>query len=268
MIVSTGMMVAVANAGIDLSIGSLIGLSGVMIAVMLKRGLAWPWAALAGIAVCSLAGLISGLIIAKGRIFPFVVTFGMLFMARSAALGISSGGSVHIGNPTFSLISEGYSLGMPVPFWVTIAVILVMLFLLRWTVFGRYVFSIGSNPTSAGWMGIDVDLCRVAVYILSGTLAGIAGLILASRINTGNANIGQGTEFLAIAAVVIGGTSFDGGRGSLAGAALGALVITVLQNGLSLLGLSSELTSALVGVTLMLGVILAQSVYAGAPRGT
>jgi ribose transport system permease protein len=145
--------------------------------------------------------------------------------------------------------------------------ILAALFLLKRTVFGRYIFSIGSDANSANWMGIKVDLVRILVYILSGTLAGIAGVVMASRVNTGNALIGGGTEFFAIASVVIGGTPITGGRGSLAGAVLGSMVITVLQNGLTLMGLSSQLTSAIVGITLMLGVIFAQLVYRGGRHG-
>jgi len=268
MIVAIGMTIAIANAGIDLSVGSLIGLSGVLIATALRGGLDWPLAVMVGILACSLAGLISGLVIAKGRIFPFVVTFGMLFIARSVALGLSMSGSVHIDNPAFSLINEGYFLDLPLPFWITSAIFLVVLFLVKRTVFGRYAFTIGSDVTNAGWMGIKTDLYRVLVYILSGTLAGIAGTVLASRVNTGNANIGQGTEFMAIAAVVIGGTSFDGGRGSLVGTILGALLITCLQNGLTLMGFSSEANSAIVGVSLMVGVIIAQAVYRRGTRGS
>lgn len=267
MIVAAGMMVVIANAGIDLSVGALIGLAGTVIAYVIGKGLSWPLAALIGILTCSLAGLISGLIIAKGRIYPFVVTFGMLFMARSIALGLSLGGSIHIGDPVFPMINGGTFLLLPIPFWVTLAAVVVVLFLLRRTVFGRYVFSIGSDATGASWMGIEVDLYRILVYVLSGTLAGLAGVVMASRVDTGNALIGQGTEFFAIASVVIGGTSFDGGRGSLAGAILGALVITVLQTGLTLLGFSSQLTSAVVGVALMLGVIFAQLVYRRGHRG-
>lgn len=266
-IVSMGMMIAITSGGIDLAVGSLVGLSGVVTAFTLSQGLGWPLAILAGIVTCSIAGLISGLIIAKGRIFPFVVTFGMLFIARSLSLGLARGGSIHIDNATFSLINEGYFLQLPMPFWITIALILIVVFLMRRSVFGRYIFSIGSDATCASWMGIKVDLTRILVYVLSGTLAGIAGVVLASRVNTGNALIGQGTEFFAIAAVVIGGTPITGGRGTVAGAILGALVITVLQNGLSLLGLPSETTSAIVGLTLMLGVILAQSVYRAGFRG-
>jgi ribose transport system permease protein len=266
-IVALAMMMTITSGGIDLAVGSFIGLSGVMTAFTLKLGLSWPVAILIGIAACTFSGLISGLIIAKGRIFPFVVTFGMLFMARSIALGISNGGSIHIDNPSFPFINEGSVLGLPTPFWITAVLILIVLFLTKRSVFGRYIFAIGADPVIASWMGIRVDLIKVIVYVLSGTLAGIAGVVLASRLDTGNALVGQGTEFFAIAAVVIGGTPITGGRGSLVGAILGALVITVLQNGLSLLGFSSELTSAIVGLTLMLGVILAQSVYRGGFRG-
>lgn len=266
-IVASGMMVTITSGGIDLAVGSLVGLAGVIVGYTLKQGIPWQVAVIIGIAACSLAGLISGLIIAKGRIFPFVVTFGMLFIARSISLGIVQGGSIHIENDAFSLVNEGSFLFLPLPFWITLFVVLFILLLLKRTVFGRYIFSIGSDPVGATWMGINLDLYRIIVYILSGTLAGIAGVVLASRVNTGNALLGQGLEFFAIAAVVIGGTPITGGRGSLAGAILGALVILVLQNGLSLLGLSSEIVSATVGVTLVLGVIFAQSVYRGGLRG-
>jgi ribose transport system permease protein len=266
-IVATGMMIVITSGGIDLAVGSFIGLAGTIIGYTINKGLSWPLATLFGIAVCSAAGLISGLVVAKGRIFPFVVTFGMLFMARSLSLGLSQGGSIHIESETFSMINKGSFLWLPIPFWITLAIVLLALFLTRRTVFGRYIYSIGSDELAASSMGIKVDLYKICVYVLSGTLAGIAGTVLASRVNTGNALIGQGTEFFAIAAVVIGGTPITGGRGSLAGAILGAMVITVLQNGLSLLGLTSEITSATVGITLMLGVILAQSIYQGGLRG-
>jgi ribose transport system permease protein len=266
-IVAMGMMMTITSGGIDLAVGSFIGMAGVLTAFSLSQGLSWPVAILIGIATCSLSGLISGLIVAKGRIFPFVVTFGMLFMARSVSLGFSHGGSIHIENANISFINEGSLLGLPMPFWITVVLLLIVLFLTKRSVFGRYIFAIGADPVIASWMGIKVDLVKVTVYVLSGTLAGIAGVVLASRINTGNGLVGQGTEFFAIASVVIGGTPITGGRGSLAGAILGALVITVLQNGLTLLGFSSELTSAVVGVTLMLGVIFAQWVYRGGLRG-
>lgn len=266
-IVAIGMMVAITSGGIDLAVGSLVGMAGIIVGYAVTQGFTWPLAVIIAISMCSLAGLVSGLIIAKGRIFPFVVTFGMLFMARSVSLGLAQGGSIHIENPVFTQLNEGVFLSLPIPFWITLVVIVFVLFLMKWNVFGRYIFSIGSDPIGASWMGINVDLYRILVYVLSGTLAGIAGVVLASRVSTGNALLGQGTEFFAVAAVIIGGTPITGGRGSLAGAILGALVITVLQNGLTLLGLSSEKVSAIVGVALMLGVIFAQSMYRGGLRG-
>jgi ribose transport system permease protein len=266
-IVSSGMMVAITSGGIDLAVGSFIGATGIVVGYLIVRGLDWPLAALLGILACSFAGLISGLIIAKGKIFPFVVTFGMLFMAKSVSLGLAQGGSIHIENPVYTSINGGSFLFLPIPFWITLVVVTFVAILMKRTVFGRYIFSIGSDPVAAEWNGIKVDLYRVLVYVLSGTLAGIAGVVLSSRLSTGSSLIGQGTEFMAIAAVVIGGTPITGGRGSLAGTILGALVITVLQNGLTMLGLSSELVSAIVGVTLMIGVIFAQAVYRGGLRG-
>lgn len=266
-IVAIGMMIAITSGGIDLSVGSLIGLAGTVIGYMTSRGLGWPLSVIIGILICSIAGFISGLIIAKGHIFPFVVTFGMLFMARSISLGLTQGGSIHIENEAFSFINEGFFLFMPIPFWITLVLIFIVAFLMKRTVFGRYIFSIGNDATSASWMGINIDLYCIVTYIISGMMAGIAGTLLASRVNTGNALIGQGTEFLAIAAVVIGGTPITGGRCSLSGTIMGALMITVLQNGLTLLGLSSEKVSAIVGMTLILGVILAQSLYQGGLHG-
>lgn len=267
-ITSLGMMVAIASAGIDLAVGALIGLSGTMIAFTIQSGLDWPTAVVIGIATCCICGVVSGLVIAKGRIYPFVVTFGMLFMAQSISLGVTKGGSIYIANEAFAAIGSEFFLGLPIPLWITVVMIILVAFLMRRTVFGRYVYAIGNDDTGAAWMGIKVDLCKVLVYLLSGTLAGVAGVVLASRVVTGNALIGQGTEFDAIAAVVIGGTPLTGGSGSLLGTVLGAMVITILRNGLSLLGLPSEIASTITGVTLMLAVILAQTVYRGGSRGS
>jgi ribose transport system permease protein len=266
-IVSLGMMAAITSGGIDLSVGSLVGLSGVLVAYLVKNGMNWLLAILIGVLVCSFFGMISGLVISKGKVFPFIVTFGMLFMVRSISLGFTQGGSLHIESQTFSMINEGYFLFMPIPFWITLALFIFVLFLMNRSVFGRYIFSIGIDSNGAKWMGINVDLYKTLVYVLSATLAGIAGVVLASRVNTGNALIGQDTQFYAVAAVVIGGTPITGGRGNLTGAVLGALVITIIQNGLTLLGFSSEKTSAIVGLTLVLGVILAQFAYRGETHG-
>lgn len=265
-ITAVGMMVAIASAGIDLSVGALIGLSGTVIAVSIRSGVSWPMAAAAGIAACAVCGLVSGLVVAKARIYPFVATLGMLYMSQSISLGITQGGSIHIDNEGFAAIGHSQFAGLPISLWITLVMVLLVALLMRRTVFGRYVFAIGHDAVGASWMGIKVDLYKVLVYLLSSIMAGVAGVVLASRVVTGNALVGQGTEFDAIAAVVIGGTSLAGGNGSVLGTVIGALVIAILRNGLSLLGLASEVTSAITGVTLMLAVILAQAVYRGGSR--
>ncbi len=262
-LVSMGMLFVITSGGIDLSVGSLIGLAGTITAFLSTIGTKWWLAVIIGVGVCGFAGLISGLIISKGKIFPYVVTFGMLFIVRSISLGFTQGGSIHIQDANINLINSGYFLSMPNPFWIILVFIIIGLVLMKRTVFGRYIFSIGSDITTASWMGIKIDVFRILVYFLSGILAGVAGVILASRVNTGNALIGQDTQFFAIAAVVIGGTPISGGRGKLMGAVLGALVVNSLQNGLTLLGFSSELTTTIVGVALMVGVIFAQIIYLG-----
>ncbi len=237
-----------------------------MIAVSIRSGVSWPLAAVAGIAASVVCGLVSGLVVAKARIYPFVATLGMLYMSQSVSLGITQGGSIHIDNEGFAAIGHGQFAGLPISLWVTVVMVVLVAFLMRRTVFGRYVFAIGHDAVGARWMGIKVDLYKVLVYLLSSMMAGVAGVVLASRVVTGNALVGQGTEFDAIAAVVIGGTPLTGGSGSVLGTVIGALVIAILRNGLSLLGLASEVTSAITGVTLMLAVILAQAVYRGGSR--
>ena len=137
-IVSIGMIIAIASAGIDLSVGSLVGLSGVLIAYLIKNGTNWVFAIFIGIFVCSLFGVISGLVISKGKIFPFVVTFGMLFIVRSISLGFTQGGSIHIESDIFSMINKGYFLFLPIPFWICLVLFIFMNFLMNRTVFGRY----------------------------------------------------------------------------------------------------------------------------------
>jgi ribose transport system permease protein len=266
-ITALGMMIAIISAGIDLSVGALIGLCGTMIAITLQLGVSWPVAVLVGVSTCSLAGIVSGLVITKGRVYPFIVTFGMLFIAQSVSLGLTNGGSVHISDEGFQALEDLFFLGLPIHFWISLAIILFVVFLLRATAFGSYLYAIGHDAGGAALMGINVDFNTILVYLLSATLAGVAGTVLAIRVGTGNALIGQGTEFDAIAAVVIGGTPLAGGSGSILGTVLGAIVITVLRNGLNLFGLSSEITVAVIGISILLAVVMAQTIQRRAAGG-
>jgi ribose transport system permease protein len=265
-IVSLGMLIVIIGGGIDLSVGALLGLTGTIIAYLLQRGFGLAIAITASIIACGVSGLVSGLFISKGRIFPFIATFGMLFMVQGVSLGITQGGSIHITNGTLIQFGSGNFLGAPPALWITLSVAILIALILRKTIFGFYSYAIGNDTESARSIGIRVDLYVIIGYVLSGVLASIAGVILASRVNTGSALIGIGAEFKAIAAVAIGGTPLTGGRGNVIGTILGALVITILSNGLTLMGFTPELTAVITGLSIMVAVVCAQLLYR--ERGT
>lgn len=265
-IVSMGMMICVVCAGIDLSVGAMLGLAGTVTAVLLRRGLVLGAALPLALLACGLCGLVAGLIVAKGRIFPFIVTFGMLFMVRSISLGITRGGSIHIENVVFTLFGNSRYLGVPAAFWITLVLVVIVSVVMRRTPFGTHAYAVGINAENARALGIRVDGTLIAAYVSSAILAGIAGIVLASRVASGNALVGMGTEFEAVAAVVVGGTPITGGRGNLAGSVMGALFITVLRNGMTLLGLPSEIVAVILGVSIMAAVVGAQLLYRGAVR--
>jgi ribose transport system permease protein len=266
MIVSLGMMVVIVCAGIDLSVGAMLGLAGTVIAVLLRQGIALALAIPLGLLACGMCGLLTGVIVAKGRIFPFIVTFGMLFMVQSVSLGITRGGSIHIPSPSFIAFGIRSYLGMPAAFWITLFLLVLVALLIRRTYFGAHLYAIGISGENARALGIRVDGIVISAYVISSLFAGAAGIILASRVATGNALIGIGTEFEAIAAVVVGGTPITGGRGNIAGTVMGALFITLLRNGMTLLGLPSELVAVIIGISIMAAVVGAQLLYRGAAR--
>jgi len=261
MIVSLGMLVAIMSGGIDLSVGVIVGLAGTIIAVLLRTGLNLSLVIAISILACLLIGTLSGLLISKGRIQPAIVTFGMFFTIQGINQGITKGGSITISNKFFEHFGNSLYLGVPSFLWVVVSMIIVSAILLRRTTFGSYVCAIGNDIEGARSQGISVGLYLVLVYIFSALMAGVSGVILASRLITGNALIGIGIEFESLAAVVVGGTLIGGGSGTLAGTIFGALVISILKNGLSLLGLRSEVTSAIVGITIISSVVIAQVLY-------
>jgi ribose/xylose/arabinose/galactoside ABC-type transport system permease subunit len=263
LIVSLGMMMVIISGGIDLSVGSLLGLTGTIIAYLLTLGINLGFAVIISVVTCGMCGLISGLLIAKGKIFPFIVTFGMLFMVQGISLGITKGGSIHIDHKAFILFGSNLYLDAPAALWITLAVIVLVSVTLRQTVFGYYIYAIGTNVENARSLGVSVNFYIILSYLFSGILAGIAGIILASRVATGNALIGIGTEFEAIAAVVLGGTPITGGRGNIAGTVCGVLFIIILKNGLNLLGFAPEVVAVVTGGSIMLAVVVAQLLYRG-----
>lgn len=264
-IIAVGMTFIIITAGIDLSVGSLLALCNVIMGLTMLHfagasGFAQILAAIAmTLFVGSLFGFLNGAITVKWAIPPFIVTLGMLGVARGLALWIIHSQTENlIGRVTnsFLFIGNGSLLGIPFPALVAILVVLLGHFLLRFTVFGRYTIAIGANETAAKLSGINVSAYKLLVYILGGFLVAVAAIIQTSRLGSANPTIGAGFELYAIAAVIIGGTSLMGGVGTVVGTLIGALIIGVLNNGLTLLNIADEVKQIIIGFVIVLAVLL------------
>jgi ribose/xylose/arabinose/galactoside ABC-type transport system permease subunit len=247
------------SGGLDLSLGSVLGLSGVVGAfAAVNLGLPWPLAVAACLAAGALAGAVNGTLVVRALVPAFIVTLGMLGLARGAALVISDGRVIYGLPPEMVYIGQGRPLGIPMPVIVFAATALVCHYLLAYTRFGRYALAIGDDENAARTAGIHVGRMRLMLYTLSGGLAGLGGLLFATRINSGDPTAGLTYELTAITAAIIGGTNLFGGRGSIFGTLIGALIMGVLQNGLNLLAVQSYYQQMAIGAVLILAVFLDQ----------
>jgi ribose transport system permease protein len=253
-IMSLGMTIIIVAGGIDLSVGAILAMSGVLGAMAMQRGLP----PLAGLGIGIVAGLfwgsVNGFLTARLRIAPFIVTLGTMGIIRGLALIITDGLPVHGVPDSFSYLGEGALLGVPVVLWVLVGCALLTHAILEHTRLGRYAFAIGSNPEAAVYAGVPVAFHTTMVYALGGMLTGLAGMIEASRLMTGQPAAGNGYELQAIAAVVIGGGSLHGGEGSVIGTLIGAFIMGLLANGSDLLGVSPYLQQAIIGAVIILAV--------------
>lgn len=259
-IISVGMTFVILTAGIDLSVGATLALSTVVTADLLQKGVPVPLAILAGLGLGAALGLANGLIISKARVPPFVATLGMMTVARGLALTYTQGRPITGLPDGFRFIGTG-SLGpIPMPIIVAAVTFLAGHVLLTRTRAGEYIYALGNNPVAARYAGIATDRYITFVYALSGMLAALAGMILVARLDSAQPTAGLGYEFDAIAAVVVGGTSFAGGEGGLPGTLLGVLVIAVLNNGLNLLNVSSFFQPVVTGVVIALALLLYRAI--------
>ncbi|MBN2979959.1 ABC transporter permease [Cohnella algarum] len=258
-ILAVGMTFVILTAGIDLSIGSMMAVSAVIAAsiVSYNPDLAIV-ALLAGMLASGALGGVSGTMSAKLNVAPFVATLAMMTIARGIALIYTNGRPIVIDSPSFKFLGQGYLGPIPFPVVLFILVTVIMSIILYKTKFGRYIFAVGGNENAAHISGIRVSRVKIWVYVINGLLAGLAGVLLASRISSGQPNSGMGYELDAIAAVVIGGTSLFGGRGSMLGTIVGVLIIGVINNGLNLLDVSSYWQQIIKGVIIAGAVILDQ----------
>ncbi|HRI81171.1 MAG: hypothetical protein RLZZ129_1371 [Verrucomicrobiota bacterium] len=255
-IIAVGLTYVIISAGIDLSVGSILAFSGVVMGQALGAGLPLPLAIAAGVAVGTGCGAVNGLLIAYGRLPPFIATLGMMSVARGAALLVTDGRPVSGFSESFRWLATGEVMGVPVPVLIMILVYVAAHFVLRRTKFGRYTFAIGGNEEAALLSGVPVRLYKLGIYAVCGGLAGLASVILTARLNSAQPIAGLSYELDAIAATVIGGTSLMGGRGSVVGTLLGALIMGVLRNGLNLLGVSSFIQQVVIGAVIIAAVLL------------
>ncbi|PLR76695.1 sugar ABC transporter permease [Bacillus sp. V3-13] len=256
-IVAIGVTMVIITTGIDLSSGSVIALVSVMVATFAQPD-SYPLivAILIGLGVGLLAGVINGTIIAKGKIAPFIVTLGMMTAARGAALLFSDGRPIGNLSPAFTFIGQGTLLGIPVPIFIFAFVGIVSYMLLNHTKFGKYVYAIGGNEQAAIIAGVNVVKYKILIYGYAGLLSSVAGIVLTSRIASGQPTAGTMYELDAIAAAVIGGTSLTGGIGTIGGTIIGALIIGVMNNGLDLLNVSSYWQQILKGAIIVIAVLI------------
>jgi ribose transport system permease protein len=258
MILAVGMTFVIMTGGIDLSVGSILAVSGVVASSLLKNGSVDSILLVTIIAsiVGGLLGLVNGLSIAKLKVPPFISTLAMMQIARGIAYLLSNGRPIVDLPKRFLVIGQEAFMGVPIMVIMMIVVVAIGYVLLQRTRFGRYVYYIGGNEEAARVSGVNVSRILILVYVLAGICAGFAGVILSSRINSGQPQAGLTYELYAIAAVVIGGTSLNGGIGSIGGTIIGAIIIGLIRNSMNLLNVSPFNQMVVLGVVILLAVIL------------
>jgi erythritol transport system permease protein len=271
-----GMTLVIVSGGIDLSVGSILGLCGMVVGYLIDAGLplhifgvviyfhTW-FIMLIAIAAGALIGSANGLIITKLNVAPFIATLGMLYVARGLALLSNNGstfpflsGQKGLGNTGFPFLGEGDILGVPVPIWLLVVVALIAAFVANRTPFGRHIYAVGGNERAARLSGVRVNAIRFYVYLISGACAALSGLVVTSQLVAAHPASGETYELNAIAAAVLGGTSLMGGRGTIGGTIIGSFVIGILADGLVMVGVSDFWQMVIKGVVIIVAVAIDQ----------
>lgn len=255
-----GMTLVIAAAGIDLSVGSVISLSTVVIALLLRHDTSPAAAAAAGIASGAVCGLVTGLLVTGLRVVPFIVTLGMMLLVRGAAKGLADERRIEAPVSWLNDLLRTQALGggvlLPTGIWILIVMALVVAGVLRYTRFGRHLLAIGSNERTARLCGVRVELCKVAVYTVAAGFAGLAGVMQFAKLSVGDPTVAVGLELDVIAAVIIGGGSLLGGKGTVFGTLVGAVLMTVIQIGCSQRGLPNWVQQIVTGGVIVAAVAL------------
>jgi ribose transport system permease protein len=253
-ILAIGQFKVIVTRGIDLSVGSIAALGTVTAAVMLNKGLPVLLVLILTLIVCSVAGMINGLVVVYGGITPFIATFAMLSIARGVAYLIQVGTLIEISNKTYLNLFIGTPLGIPNSVFITLAVMCIAAYVMKYTTFGRQLYAIGGNPEAARLSGLPVNRNLILTYVISGFLAGLAGLILSAQLQQGSSLLGQGYELNSIASAVVGGTSLFGGTGNPIAAVIGGLLIGIISNTMNLVGILPEPQLIVLGLVILIAV--------------
>jgi ribose transport system permease protein len=264
---SLGMTIIILSGGIDLSVGSMLALSGAVSAGLLKNGIVIPGtdvfievtttgAIFVGVLVGTVLGWINGFAITRFKLPPFVATLGMLSIARGLTMLWTGGFPITRLGDSFGFIGSGHWFGLPMPVWISGVLVAVFILAMNRTRFGRHVYAVGGSEKAARLSGLNVRRIKLLVYMIGGAMAGVAGLLVTARLDSATPNAGLSYELDSIAAVVIGGTSLNGGRGTIMGTVLGCLIIGVLNNGLVLLEVSPFWQQVIKGLVILVAVAI------------
>ncbi len=259
-IIAAGMTFVILTSGIDLSVGSILGFTGAILANMLVKGNGIFLSIFVAILIGGLAGMFNGFIITKGKVQPFIVTLATMILLRGATLVFTSGKPIPVTgeniSSTFRWIGTGNIFGIPTPIIIMAIVFVLCYYLLNHIKFGRYIYAVGGNEKAAQLSGVNTDKIKIMAYTISGILAAVAGIIVTSRLSSAQPTAGDGYELDAIAAVVLGGTSLAGGQGTIIGTIIGALIIGVLNNALNLLDVQSYYQMIAKAIVILIAVLL------------
>lgn len=259
-IIAAGMTFVILTGGIDLSVGSILAISGAVCASLLASGQNIIIAVLVALIIGAMVGFLNGFIITKGKLQPFIATLATMTILRGLTLVYTDGKPITLGSGDlaikFGQIGGGKIFGIPTPALIMILVFAICTFVLKNTQMGRYTYALGSNEEATKLSGLNTDKIKIAVYTISGILASVAGIIITSRLFSAQPTAGDGYELDAIAAVVLGGTSLTGGRGKITGTIIGALIIGVLSNALNILDVSSYYQMMVKGAVILVAVLL------------
>lgn len=259
-VIACGMTFVILTGGIDLAVGSVLAISSAVCASLLIAGFGVVPAVLAALLVGAVSGALSGIVITKGKVQPFIATLVMMTFLRGATLVFTNGTPLTLGSAkaadAFYYLGNGKVLGMPLPIIMTVVVFGFAYYVLTQTKIGRYVYAVGGNEEASRLSGLNTDNVKIFVYTVSGVLAAIAGIIVTSRLSSAQPTAGTGYELDAIAAVVLGGTSLVGGKGKILGTIVGVLIIGILNNALNLMDISSYYQMIAKAAVILLAVLL------------